>query len=351
MAPSRPASRAALTVAAAAVLLVSNGVWAVDRSKFKTCDTSSFCKRHRHRTTEPELRVLPASVALSGGDITASMHSDAPGAPPFRLVVHIYESGVARVKIMEVNDLPPRWEVRVVPVALVRLFVCRGVTYTHTRVVTGKQTRVVCSSRSELTPPHLCSACLCVRTSHSYPPTLQPADVLVQSGLKPVAGARLLVAGSATDASAVAAFTGGPPAAGTSYVTYTSGGPSGTNYTAGTSVLLALHHAPFRVQLFVAGSGSTAPAISVGERGLVYFEHRRKREAAGDAAGAGAAAEHTRVDRKILSWGEDGKPIYEGGGDEGMSDGGANDGRGKAAASVKGEGAASAPLPFIRPRS
>ena len=60
------------------------------------------------------LKKLPAiaSVALAGADVTASLHSDAPGAPPFRLVIHLYDSGVARVKILEVTDLPPRWEVR-----------------------------------------------------------------------------------------------------------------------------------------------------------------------------------------------------------------------------------------------
>lgn len=32
-------------------------VTAVDRSKFRTCQDASFCRRHRDKTSEPEVRI------------------------------------------------------------------------------------------------------------------------------------------------------------------------------------------------------------------------------------------------------------------------------------------------------
>ena len=103
----------------------------------------------------------------------------------------------------------------------------------------------------------------------------------------------------------VANFTGSSPAAGTSYVTYTS--------KDGQPLLLAIQHHPFKTELFVGGTG-TAPAISVNSRGLSYFEHRRSKDSAiaapapTDAAAAADGA--PKAERRILHWGEDGKPVY-----------------------------------------
>ena len=142
---------------------------------------------------------------------------------------------------------------------------------------------------------------------HRHHPTTtclpqQSPDIILASGTKTVTNARLV---PASDGATLAAFTGGAAVPDTTYITYVGG-----NGTA--SVLLAVHHAPFKLNMYVAGTG-TAPAISVGERGLVYFEHRRSKEG-GDASAksAAAAGERTHVDRKVLSWGEDGKAIYEG---------------------------------------
>lgn len=100
--------------AALAAALLAAAVLAVDRSKFRRCDQAGFCRRHRGKTTEPEWRLNAGTVKLAApGQLAATLHSDAPGSPPFDLAVFFYESGIARVRITEnIPDKPPRWEVR-----------------------------------------------------------------------------------------------------------------------------------------------------------------------------------------------------------------------------------------------
>ena len=121
---------------------------AVDRSKFRTCKDASFCRRHRDVVSEPAVRGFacrerllirtcgPCAVALSSalcthspapspqfhvvaghtrvdaGVVTAQLASATHGAPPFELSFRAYASGAVRLRIIEKNDLPPRWEVR-----------------------------------------------------------------------------------------------------------------------------------------------------------------------------------------------------------------------------------------------
>ena len=100
-----------LVVVAAVFALVES----VDRSKFKTCTQAGFCKRHRDKTAEPEWHVAAGSLALDAATATlsATVQSAAPGAPPFDLRIAFYATGVARVRLAEHDDKPPRWEVRV----------------------------------------------------------------------------------------------------------------------------------------------------------------------------------------------------------------------------------------------
>jgi alpha 1,3-glucosidase len=95
----------------------------------------------------------------------------------------------------------------------------------------------------------------------------------------------------------------------------------------GKLAVLVLQHKPLKADLFIEdfSSGQIEPAISVNERSLVYFEHRRVKGdssllAQDTALAAAGAIEH--AGRKILDWGEDGKPIYEDGshGDDGPHD-------------------------------
>jgi hypothetical protein len=39
--------------------VVLTAVHAVDRSKFRTCETAAFCNRHRSKAAEPEVREAP----------------------------------------------------------------------------------------------------------------------------------------------------------------------------------------------------------------------------------------------------------------------------------------------------
>ena len=79
----------------------------------------------------------------------------------------------------------------------------------------------------------------------------------------------------------------------------------------GANMLLALRHAPFSAALY-AGS---ALQLTVNKRGLTHFEHRRNKDgtaatAGADAAVDGAVGSDPHHGRRILDWGEDGKPIY-----------------------------------------
>lgn len=128
---------------------------------------------------------------------------------------------------------------------------------------------------------------------------------MLESGTKQVAAS--LLGADAVNA-AVLNFTGAAPVAGTSYVAYAT--------KEGVPSLFALRHHPFGAELYV--SGSTTPAIVVNARGLSYFEHRRSKDSAIAApaptdAAAAAAAEPDASGRRILHWGEDGKPVYEDG--------------------------------------
>ncbi len=134
----------------------------------------------------------------------------------------------------------------------------------------------------------------------------------MESGTKPAPSVAVVKA----DDAAVRAALGGAaaPAALTTFVAYAS--------KDGARFVLALQHHPFRADLYhaagpLAGQG---PVISVNDRGLSYYEWRRTKgeasQVAASAAAAAGAAEGGDAHgegRKIIDWGEDGKPIYEDG--------------------------------------
>jgi len=161
---------AALALALVALpLALLPGALAVDRSKFRTCSDAGFCRRHRGKAAEPEVserasgraskaskrasaerrlpaslrrrrrryrrfvartrspsahpphptnafpaqfRVLPATVADAGGLLVATLHSAVAGAPHFSLSLEAFDSGAARMRVLEKTDQAPRWEVR-----------------------------------------------------------------------------------------------------------------------------------------------------------------------------------------------------------------------------------------------
>lgn len=60
-----------------------------------------------------QFRVSPDSVRVdeAAGVLTATLYSAVDGAPPFALSMHVHENGMARMRIVEKNELPARWEV------------------------------------------------------------------------------------------------------------------------------------------------------------------------------------------------------------------------------------------------
>jgi len=106
------------------------------------------------------------------------------------------------------------------------------------------------------------------------------------------------------------------PSAGFSYVSYASSG--------GQQHVLALRHAPLRVELYTLGvSAVGVPSIVVNDRGLLYFEHRRARPGSAEAVAGGVGGAAGTGGRKIVGWWEDGKPRFEDGTAGEVEDGGA----------------------------
>uniref|UniRef100_A0A1A8IEW1 Glucosidase, alpha, neutral AB n=1 Tax=Nothobranchius kuhntae TaxID=321403 RepID=A0A1A8IEW1_NOTKU len=97
--------------------LCLSGTWAVDRSNFKTCDQSSFCKRQRAlKPGESPYRALLETMELTNTRLTLQLIND---NNKVRLLLELYrlQGNMTRVKINELKPLKPRYEV---PDVLVR---------------------------------------------------------------------------------------------------------------------------------------------------------------------------------------------------------------------------------------
>uniref|UniRef100_A0A1A7YRW6 Glucosidase, alpha, neutral AB n=1 Tax=Iconisemion striatum TaxID=60296 RepID=A0A1A7YRW6_9TELE len=97
--------------------LCLSGTWAVDRSNFKTCDQSSFCKRQRAlKHGESPYRALLETMELTNTRLTLQLIND---NNKVRLLLELYrlQGNMTRVKINELKPLKPRYEV---PDVLVR---------------------------------------------------------------------------------------------------------------------------------------------------------------------------------------------------------------------------------------
>lgn len=81
---------------------VSHGV---DRSKFRTCADTGFCRRHRGATPLPgtEARLDMGSIAQKDGQLLGRVIA---GAISLRLLISVCRGGAVRVKITEDED---RW--------------------------------------------------------------------------------------------------------------------------------------------------------------------------------------------------------------------------------------------------
>ncbi len=92
-------------------LLLAAPVLSVDRAKFRTCDQTGFCRRHRHEVPNHKYVVAPGTFLLhSDGVLRAELHGG-PFGVPLALQVSAFTCGVVRMRITELNPLHgPRWE-------------------------------------------------------------------------------------------------------------------------------------------------------------------------------------------------------------------------------------------------
>ena len=95
---------------AAALLLCEHETLAVDHAKFRTCSQTGFCRRHRSVDPPRGYVIAPESIVASDGGLQMKLHGGPFGAP-LTLSLHAYDSGVARLRVVETTPLHgPRWE-------------------------------------------------------------------------------------------------------------------------------------------------------------------------------------------------------------------------------------------------
>lgn len=82
------------------LLLSASVVESVDRSKFRTCKDTGFCRRHRGTAPPPKFKVLRNSMTNHGLDgLTAILQGEQLDSPPLKLTVKFYGTGVARLQV------------------------------------------------------------------------------------------------------------------------------------------------------------------------------------------------------------------------------------------------------------
>ncbi|XP_015278196.1 PREDICTED: neutral alpha-glucosidase AB isoform X1 [Gekko japonicus] len=106
-----PSLSSSVMAAVACLALLLGVVCAVDRSNFKTCDQSSFCKRQRNvKPGNSPYRALLDSLQLSQDSMKIQLVNEANKVP---LLLEIYglKGNMTRIRINELNLLKPRYEV------------------------------------------------------------------------------------------------------------------------------------------------------------------------------------------------------------------------------------------------
>ena len=101
--------RRLLCGAAAACVLLACAVQAVDRSKFRKCGDTSFCRRHRNKGAMQQYSVVAESLKHGDGKVTALLRSSS-GEAALRMEVSGFAEGIARLRVTEAAPKTPRWE-------------------------------------------------------------------------------------------------------------------------------------------------------------------------------------------------------------------------------------------------
>ncbi|EDV29833.1 uncharacterized protein TRIADDRAFT_37096 [Trichoplax adhaerens] len=101
-------SKLRLLLVTAIVIIAVNGV---DRSNFKTCNDSSFCKRNREISpNQSPYNVVDDSISIQGSKISFDIKNQANDAL-LAATVAVLRNGKARLRIKEKNPMYPRYEV------------------------------------------------------------------------------------------------------------------------------------------------------------------------------------------------------------------------------------------------
>lgn len=101
-------------VSTLAVLLAPEQASAVDRSKFKSCSQSGFCKRTRAtQPGESSYKVLPDTMHLTSTSLETLVEDTSSGVK-FKLTLRGQADNTFRLQINEAYPLKPRFEVPLV---------------------------------------------------------------------------------------------------------------------------------------------------------------------------------------------------------------------------------------------
>ena len=95
-----------------ALLALVAALGAVDHAKFRTCQQTGFCRRHRGTELPHPYVVAPGSLVIDGGsgEVTGTLHGG-PFGVSLSLRLIAYDCGAARLRITEAHPLNgPRWE-------------------------------------------------------------------------------------------------------------------------------------------------------------------------------------------------------------------------------------------------
>lgn len=89
-------------------------VLSVDRSKFRTCEQTGFCKRNRNLQEGSSQHFLRASsIQVSSSSFSAELHHPSFEANPLILTVSCYQNGIFRTSIDEKHsNIKKRWHIQ-----------------------------------------------------------------------------------------------------------------------------------------------------------------------------------------------------------------------------------------------
>lgn len=113
----RGGGRCAAALAALLQLGLLPSAAAVDRSKFRTCEQGSFCRRFKKWIQRPGLEqalwsVVPASkTPLQGGGFSYKVKHVNEAEPHLLLRLNVYASGMVRLRLGEIDPVHPRHEI------------------------------------------------------------------------------------------------------------------------------------------------------------------------------------------------------------------------------------------------